>query len=387
MDFDLPEDLQALQRDVAAFADERVAPEAAENDRRHRFPREIIAEAGRRGLLGVSVPREYGGSARGNLGSSLVTEELSRACASTGVIVSVHNSLVCTPIQRFGSDDLRRRYLPKLASGEWLGAYALTEANAGSDAANQQTRAERRGDRYVLDGTKLWITSGDQADVFIVFARTSLPDPARKARGVTAFVVERSFKGVRPGKLEEKCGIRASSTTELILEGCEVPAENVLGEVDHGFKIAMDTLDGGRIGIASQALGIARACLDAAIDYATRHERGGRPLARNQGVQWRVAEMATALEASRWLVRRAAWLRDRGEPCSLAASMAKLHASTAANQAADQAVALLSTAGCSGDRPVERYFRDARITEIYEGTSEIQRLVIARQLLPRDRDE
>lgn len=383
MEFSLPAELTSFQAELREFASEHVAPFAASNDLAHRFPLDPVKAAGKRGFLGVTVPTEFGGLGRGNLGGSLVTEELSRACASVGVTASVHNSLVCTPIVKFGHEGLRQRYLPRLVKGDAIGAYALTEANAGSDAANQQVKAERHGDRFLLNGTKLWITTGDHADVFVAFARTSTPDPDKKARGITAFVIERSFPGVRAGKKEEKCGIRSSSTTELVFEDCEVPEENVLGEVDDGFKIAMDTLDGGRVGIGSQSVGIAQACLDAAIDYATRNRRGGKLLSRQQSIQWKIAEMATTLDAARLLVRRAACLRDAGESCSLAASMAKMFASQGANRIADDAIAILGLAGTGGDHPVERYLRDARITEIYEGTSEIQHLVIARHLLPR----
>ncbi len=381
MDFNLPDEHQALQAAVRRFADEEIRPVADEHDRAGRFPLALVKKAGALGFLGVTLPKKYGGTDLGNLGGSIVTEEISRACASTGVTVSVHNSLVGTPIRKFGTPEQKRRYLPRLASGEWFGAYALTEANAGSDAANQSTRAEKRGDRYVLNGTKMWITTGAYADLFVVFARTSLEDPKKKARGVTAFLVEKTFPGIRPGKHEEKLGIRASSTTELVLEDCEVPEENVLGEVGRGFRIAMDTLDGGRIGIGSQALGIAEACLEASLSYAERREQFQRPIAAFQAIQWKLAEMATDIEAARLLVRRAAWLRDRGEPCSLAASMAKLHASVMANRAAEEAVQIHGGIGYTREYPVERFMRDARITEIYEGTTEIQHLVIARQLL------
>ena len=326
---------------------------------------------------------EYGGSALGNLASSIVTEELSRVCASTGVTISVHNSLVCGPVDKFGSELLKQKYLPRLASGEWLGAYALTEAEAGSDAANQQATAEKRGDRYVLNGTKLWITSGAFADFFVVFARTSAPSNGNRSEGITAFAIEKTTPGLTPGKLEEKVGIRASTTTELLLENCEVPPENVIGEVGQGFRIAMDTLDGGRIGIGSQAVGIAQACLEASTAYSKERQQFGRPIAAFQAIQWKLAEMATDLEAARLLVRKAAWLRDRGEPCALAASMAKLHASVSSNRAADEAVQIHGGAGYTTDFPVERYMRDARITEIYEGTTEIQHLVIARHLIGR----
>lgn len=383
MDFNLSEEMAMLRDTARKFAADEIQPKAAQFDQQKSLPIELIRMAGELGFLGVTIAEEYGGLELGNLASSLITEEISRACASTGVTISVHNSLVCTPIGKFGSADLRRKYLPRLASGEWLGAYALTEAEAGSDAANQTAKAERNGTGFVLNGTKLWITSGDSADVYIVFARTAPPKDGKKAHGITAFVVEKGTPGLRPGKHEEKLGIRASSTTELILEDCEVGEENVLGEVDKGFKIAMDTLDGGRIGIGSQSIGIAQACLDASLTYSAQREQFGRPIGAFQAIQWKLAEMATDIEAARLLVRKAAWLRDRGEPCSLAASMAKMQASVMANRAADEAVQIHGGAGYTTDFPVERYMRDARITEIYEGTTEIQHLVIARHLMGR----
>ncbi len=381
MDFELNEDLKLLQATARRFAEDEVKPHAARLDLEHEFPKQIVKKAAELGFLGVAIPEPYGGSELGHLASSLLVEELSRACASTGVTVSVHVSLVATPICRFGSDAQKKKYLPKLANGEWLGAYALTEANAGSDAANQQAKAVRDGDTFVLNGTKLWITSGAYADLFIVFARTSLDDPKKRHRGITAFLVERTTPGIRPGKTEEKCGLRGSSTTELVLENCRVPAANVLGEVGSGFKIAMDTLDGGRIGIGSQAIGIAQACLDASLKYSRERQQFGRPIGDFQAIQWKLAEMATGIEAARLLVRKAAWLRDKGEPCSLQASMAKMYASTMANRAADEAVQVHGGAGYTTDFPVERYYRDARITEIYEGTTEIQHLVIAKHLM------
>ncbi|MFG0316331.1 MAG: acyl-CoA dehydrogenase, partial [Planctomycetota bacterium JB042] len=370
MDFDLTEDLELLAQTTRSFAAERVAPHAEEWDREHRFPLDVVKEAGELGLLGALIPEEYGGSGLGNLAGSIITEELSRACASVGVTVSVHNSLVATPLRKFGTDAQKEEYLPRMATGEWLGAYALTEANAGSDAANQATKAVADGDHFVLNGTKLWITTGAYADLFIVFARTSLDDPKKKAHGITAFLIEKTAPGLKVGKKEEKLGIRASSTTEIVLEDCRVPAANVLGEVGKGFRIAMDTLDGGRIGIGSQAVGIAQACLDASLKYAQERHQFGRPIAAFQAIQWKLAEMATEIEAARLLVRKAAWLRDRGRPCSLAASMAKLSASTMANRAAEEAVQIHGGAGYTTDFPVERYMRDARITEIYEGRSE-----------------
>ena len=379
MDFNLNEDLTLLRDMVRKFATTQVAPVAEKNDREHLFPTDLVRQAAEEGLMGATVAEQYGGSEFGTMGISLITEELARACASTAVTISVHGSLVCAPIGRFGSEDLKQRYLPKLASGEMLGAYALTEANAGSDAANQQAKAEKVGDKWVLNGTKLWITSGAHADLFVVFARTSQEE--KKHQGITAFVVEKESKGIRAGKLEEKCGIRSSSTTEIILENCEVPESNVLGEVGGGFKIAMDTLDGGRIGIASQSLGIAQACLEASTKYSQEREQFGRPIASFQAIQWKLARMATDIELGRLLTRKAAWLRDRGEPCSKEAAMAKLHCSVMCNRAADEAVQIHGGAGYTTDFPVERYFRDARITEIYEGTTEIQHLVIAKHVL------
>lgn len=384
MDFTLSEDHLMFQEAAARFAEERLAPQAARFDAEHRLPDEILEEASELQLLSLTVPPEYGGTGAGNLAACIVVEELARACASTAVTISVHNSLVCTPIVRFGSDSIKERYLPRLASGELLGAYALTEAQAGSDAANQRTKAVKRGDHWILNGTKLWITNGAKAGLFIVFARTREPaEGEKRSRGITAFVVERGAKGLRVGKEEEKLGIRASSTTELILEDCEVPEENVLGELDRGFRVAMDTLDGGRLGIAAQAIGIARACLDASARYAHERVQFGRPIGEFQAIQWKIAQMALGIESSRLLCHKAAWLRDRGEPCTLLASMAKLHASQVADRAGEEAVQIHGGAGYTTDFPVERFMRDARITEIYEGTTEIQHLVIARHVLSR----
>jgi alkylation response protein AidB-like acyl-CoA dehydrogenase len=318
----------------------------------------------------------------GNVAASLIVDEVSRVCPSTGVTLSVHNSLVCTPISKWASEPLQQRYLPRLANGELLGAYCLSEAEAGTDAANQQTRAVRKGDHWVLNGAKMWITSGTHAGLFIVFARTSdPPDVAHRSRGISAFVVEKGTKGISVGKKEQKLGIRASSTTEILLQECEVPAENLLGAVDKGFHVAMDTLDGGRIGIASQALGIAQGCLDASVAYAKERRQFGRAIADFQAIQWKIAEMATQIDAARLLVRHAAKLRDDGKPCVKEAAMAKLFASQLANRAADDAVQIHGSAGYSREYIVERFFRDARITEIYEGTSEAQRMIIARQVL------
>ncbi|MFO0982226.1 MAG: acyl-CoA dehydrogenase [Planctomycetota bacterium] len=377
---ELSDELLSLQQTVREFAEREVRPHADRLDRTAEFPSEIVRKAAAIGLLGLCTAEEYGGTNMGNLASSIAVEELSRVCASTGVTVSVHNSLVSVPLGKFGSDVVKRKYLPKLATGELLGAYALSEPNAGSDAANQETRAEKRGDRYLLNGTKLWVTSGDHAGVIIIFARTSR-EASSRAKGITAFMVEKDFKGFSVGTKEDKLGIRASSTCELILQDCEVPEENVLHQVGDGFRVAMDTLDGGRIGIASQAVGITQACLEASIKYAKERQQFNQPIGNFQAIQWKIADMATQLSAARMLTRRAAWLRDQHRPCATEAAMAKLFASRLANWAADEAVQIHGSAGYSTEYPVERYFRDARITEIYEGTTEIQRLVIARHMM------
>ncbi|MEZ5990099.1 MAG: acyl-CoA dehydrogenase [Planctomycetota bacterium] len=377
VDFELSED-QVLIRDTARdFADRELAPNAGRWDRDLIFPREAVEHAAELGFLGVTIPEQYGGSALGNVTLCVLLEELNRGCASTGVTVSVHNSLFCSPLVKFGTEDQKQRYLPHMATGEWIGAYCLSEAGAGSDVAAMRCQAKCDGDDYVLDGTKMWITTGSEADAFVVFART---DEDRN-RGITAFLVDKTMPGVSVGKKEEKLGIRASPTTEIILEGTRVPAANRLGEEGEGFKIALDTLDGGRLGIASQSLGIGRACLEASLRYANEREQFGRPIGSFQAVQWKLADMATELDAARLLTWRAANLRDLGQRCSMEASMAKLFASRIANKAAREAVQIHGGAGYTREFPVERYMRDARITEIYEGATDIQRLVIARNLL------
>lgn len=377
--FELSDELKMLRDSVRDFAEQQIAPGAAARDASHEFPSAIMKQCAEMQLMGLTIPEEYGGAGAGNLALSLVLEEINRVDASVGVTMSVHNSLLGGPILKFGSDDIKRRYLPKLASGEMLGAYALTEPQAGSDSANLRLKAERKGDRWILNGTKIWITSGDHAGLMIVFARTDAN--ASKAKGISAFVVETAWKGFKVGKREEKCGIRSSSTVEILLEDMEVPEENRLGNLNEGFKIAMDTLDGGRIGIASQSLGIHRACLEASVKYAKERQQFNQPIGDFQAIQWKIADMATELDAGRLLTHRAASLRDHKLPCTREASMAKLFASRACNKAADEAVQIHGGAGYTKDFPVERYYRDARITEIYEGATDIQRLVIARSYL------
>src|SRR5688572_3047500 len=314
LDFELQEEHQLLQQTVRDFVRDHVEPHAAQYDEKEEFPEIPWKKGAELGLSAVMVPEAYGGNAMGNVAASIVVEEVSRVCPSTAVTFSVHNSLVCAPIARWGSDVLKQRYLPRLASGELLGAYALSEAEAGTDAANQRTRAVKKGDRWVIHGAKLWITSGTRADLFIVFARTSEPaDAAHRSRGVTAFLVEKGFGGFKVGKKEEKLGIRASPTTEILLDGVEVPDENLLGTLDRGFHVAMDALDGGRIGIASQAIGITQGCLDASVKYARERQQFGRPIGDFQAIQWKIAEMATQLDAARLLTRRAAQCRDEGK--------------------------------------------------------------------------
>ncbi len=373
MNFELDDELRLLRDTAREFAQRDVAPTADLRDREHRFPRAELDKAAALGLCGLLVGEEYGGSGLGAHALSITIEEVSRACASTGVTLSVHNSLVCGPLMRHGTSAQKQAWLPRLATGELLGAYALSEAGAGSDAAALRCKAVRKGAGWVLDGAKLWITSGNEADLMIVFARAE--------EGVTAFLVETAAPGFSVGKVEEKLGIRSSSTVEVVLDKVELPADRVLGEVGKGLHVAFDTLDGGRIGIAAQALGIAQASLDAALKYAGEREQFGKPLARFQAVQFKLAQVSAELHGARLATWHAAWLRDQGRPHTLQAAQAKLVASQIANRAADEAVQIHGGAGYTTEFPVARYFRDARITEIYEGTSEIQRLVIARNLL------
>jgi alkylation response protein AidB-like acyl-CoA dehydrogenase len=378
MDFRLSEDELAIQELARDFARNVCGPGAAERDKKEQFPVEQIRKAGELGLMGLLVPEEYGGVGLGNLALSLSLIEINRVDASVGVTLSVHNSLACSCINRWATEEAKREYLPKLASGEWLGAYALSETGSGSDAGSLVCKAEKDGDEWVLTGSKAWITSGDQADVMVVFART---DPDAGNRGVSAFIIETKSDGFSTGAKEPKMGIRSSSTVQVHLDGLRVPARNLLGEVNGGFGIALHTLDGGRIGIASQSLGIMEGCLEHSIAYAREREQFGNRIANFQPIQWKLAEMEERIQASRLLVYRAATLKDRGEPHVRAAAVAKLHASRGANFCAKEAVQIHGGAGYCTDYPVERFFRDARITEIYEGTTEIQKLVIARSLL------
>jgi len=379
MDFSLTEEQSLVQSMARDFAEAELIPRAAQHDREAKMDPEVIRQMSELGLMGFTVPQELGGAGMGNLALSLVLEEINRGCASTGVTLSVHNSLVCAPINKYGTDELKHEWLPRLASGEILGAYALTEPNSGSDAAALRTRADKSGDDWVLNGTKIWVTTGSLAGLVIVYARTNPDVP--KAKGITAFVVSSDTPGFKVGKHEKKVGIRGSPAVELEFQDVRVPKSRVLGEVDRGFPIALDTLDGGRIGIAAQAIGIGRACLEASIKYSKERSQFGKPISSFQAIQWKLADMAARLDAARLLVHRAAWLRDRGEPCGRQAAEAKLLASQACNFAADECLQIHGGAGYTDHFPVERLFRDARITEIYEGVTDIQRLVIARSLL------
>ncbi|OGP10782.1 MAG: acyl-CoA dehydrogenase [Deltaproteobacteria bacterium GWA2_45_12] len=378
MHFQLDEQQKMIQDMARDFAQNEVAPFAAELDEKAEFPSRHLKKMGELGLMGMMVPEQWGGAGLDMVSYVLALEEISAACASTGVTMSVNNSLYCGPISRFGTDEQKKKHLIPFARGEKLGAYCLSEPGTGSDAANQQTTAVKKGDVYVLNGTKNFITSGPNADAMVVFAMT---DKAKRAKGISAFIVEKTFKGFSVGKVEKKMGIRASSTSSIILDNCEVPGENLLGKEGEGFSIAMNTLDYGRVGIATQAMGISRAALEAAIKYAKEREAFGQTISNFQAIQWMLADMSTRIEASRLLTLKAAWLKDQGKPCSMEACQAKLFSSETSNFVTNKAVQIHGGYGYCREYPVERLLRDARITEIYEGTSEIQRLVIARHLL------
>lgn len=368
---------QLMMRDmVRDFAQKEIAP-FVERMEAGEFPRPVLNKMAELGLMGITVPESYGGSGMDFTSYIIAINELSKVSAVIGVILSVHTSVGTNPILYFGSEEQKQKYVTKLAKGEYLGAFCLTEPSAGSDATSLRTRAEKKGDRYIINGSKIFITNGGEADVYIVFAKT---DPSKGAKGVTAFIVEKGTPGLIIGKDEEKMGLHGSRTVELSFENMEVPEENRLGEEGEGFKIAMANLDVGRIGIAAQALGIAEAALEAAVQYANERHQFGKPIIANQGVGFKIADMATAVEAARLLVYRAADLRSKGLPCSKEASMAKLFASQTAREVAIEAVQVFGGYGYTKDYPVERYFRDAKITEIYEGTSEIQRIVISKHL-------
>lgn len=378
MDYTLTKQ-QSMVRDVVRrFAENEVKPLAADVDEQERFPRETVQRMARLGIMGLPYPVEYGGAGGDYPSYAIAVEELSRVCATTGVILSTHISLGCAPIYEFGSDQQKERYLKPMLRGELLGAFGLTEPNAGTDSAAQQTTAVLEGDDYVINGSKVFITNGGEADVYIIFAMT---DKALGNKGISAFIVEKDFPGFLLGKKEHKLGIRGSSTRELIFEDMRVPKENLLGMHNKGFTVAMQTLDGGRIGIAAQALGIAVGALNETLRYMKERVQFGKPISTFQGLQWMVADMHTKIEATRLLVYQAAAMKDRDEKISLAAAMAKLFASETAMDVTTKCVQLHGGYGYTRDYPLERMMRDAKITEIYEGTSQVQRMVIAGALL------
>lgn len=377
MNFQLTEEHQQLREMIRDFALNEVAPTAAERDEEERFDRDIFDKMAELGLTGIPWPEEYGGAGFDYLAYCIAVEELSRVCASTGVTLSAHTSLAGWPVYKFGTEEQKQKYLRPMAEGKKIGAYGLTEPGSGSDAGGMRTYAVEDGDHYVLNGSKIFITNGGIADIYVVFAVT---DPEAGSKGTTAFIVEADFAGFSVGKKEQKLGIRSSPTTEIIFDNCRVPKENILGEVGQGFVVAMKTLDGGRNGIAAQAVGIAQGALDAAAEYAKERVQFGKPIALQQGVGFKLADMATTIEASRLLTYQAAWLESNDLPYGQASAMAKLMAGDTAMKVTTEAVQVFGGYGYTKDYPVERYMRDAKITQIYEGTQEIQRLVISRNL-------
>jgi butyryl-CoA dehydrogenase len=378
MHIELTDEQRMIQQVARDFAEKEVRPIAEAIDREARFPRETVRRMGELGLMGVAIPEALGGAGGDAVGYVLALEEVSRACASHGAIMSVNNSLYCDPVAKFGTDEQKQRFLVPFAGGRKLGCYSLTEPEAGSDASNQHTLARREGDVYVLDGRKIFVTNGREADAALVFAQT---DRTRAHHGISAFLIEKGTPGFTVVKTEDKLGIRASDTAELLFEGCRVPVSQRLGEEGQGFKIAMSALDGGRNGIAAQAVGIAVAAYEAALGYARERKSFGVPIGKHQMVQWMLADMATGIEAARLLTLRAAALKDQGQPHGAQAAMAKLFAAETAMRVTTDAVQIHGGYGFIKEYQVERHFRDAKITQIYEGTSQIQKLVIARHLL------
>ncbi len=378
MDFALTDEHKMIQETARDFADKELLPIAEQVDETKEPPLEVVKKLGELGFLGMMVPEEHGGAGLDDISYVLAMEEISRGCATTGVIMDVNNSLVCEPLNMYANDEQKKRVLTPLAQGELLGAYCLTEPGAGSDAGSIKCRAVEDGDDYVLNGTKIFVTNGGFADIFIIFAVT---DPEKKTRGITAFIVEQDRPGVKRGTREKTMGIRGSMTYEIILEDARIPKANVLGEPGRGFKIGMEALDSGRIGIASQAIGIARAAFDRALNHAKERQQFGRPIGDFQAIQWMLADMSTKIEAAHLLTLSAAWLRVSGGDYVTASAQAKLFAGRVAVEVADAAIQIHGGYGYTQEYHVERHFRDAKITELYEGTSEIQRLIIARRLI------
>lgn len=376
MNLRFTEEQEMMRKMVRDFAQTEIAP-FVEKMEEGEFPKEILKKMGELGLMGIPVPEQYGGSEMDFISYIIAIHEISKVSATVGVILSVHTSVGTNPILYFGTEEQKQKYVPKLAAGEYLGAFCLTEPSAGSDAASLKTRAVKKDGHYVLNGSKVFITNGGEADVYIVFASTN---PELGTKGVSAFIVEKDTPGFIVGKDEHKMGLYGSRTVQLTFEDMKVPAENLLGQEGQGFKIAMSNLDSGRIGIAAQALGIAEAALEAATGYAKERQQFGKPIAAQQGIGFKLADMATAVEAAKLLIYRAAQLRSEGQKCGLEASMAKLFASRTAVEVSTEAIQVFGGYGYTKEYPVERYFRDAKVTEIYEGTSEIQKIVISKQL-------
>jgi alkylation response protein AidB-like acyl-CoA dehydrogenase len=380
MNFKFTEEQQMLKDMCAKFADNVLAPKAAEYDKTHEFPMEHVKKMAEMGLMGVVYPPEYNGSGMDYVSYAIAVEEISRGCASTGVILSAHNSLCTSPLYYFGTESQKKKFVSKLASGEHIGCFGITEPSAGSDAAGTTTTAELKNGKWILNGTKNFITNGGVADIAVVSAVT---DKSQGAKGLSMFIIEKGTPGFSVGKTEEKLGICASSTTELVFDNCEIPEENLLGEKGQGFKIAMHTLDGGRVGIAAQALGIARAAMDAAVVYSKDRVQFKKSISSFQAIQWMIADMATEIEAAKLLIYQAATMLDTGErqKYSKYCAMAKLFASEMSHRVTHKALQIFGGYGYVREYPMERFYRDSRITEIYEGTSEIQRLVIAANVL------
>ncbi|MCU0821670.1 MAG: acyl-CoA dehydrogenase [Spirochaetes bacterium] len=378
MDFELTRQQKLARKIAREFAREELEPTANERDEKMEFPAGAIKKMAELGFMGISIPKEYGGAGLDSISYVLIIEEIARACASTAIIVSVHNSVCAYPILALGTGEQKKKYLPDLTSGRKIGAFALTEPNTGSDAASVETTAELKGDHYVLNGTKTFITNGDTSDIIIVMAST---DRSKRGKGITSFIVEKSFEGLSVGVKENKIGLRSSDTCELIFKDCKVPVENVLGKVGDGLFTALNTLTFGRVGVAAQALGVAECVKEESIKYAKMRKQFGQPIGSFQAIQWMISDMATQIDAARFLIFRAAWLKDQGKSFAMEAPMAKLYASEVAMHAATKAIQIHGGYGCMKGHKVERCFRDAKILEIYEGTSEIQRLIIARNLM------
>ncbi len=378
MNFDLTEEQKRLKREVREFAEAEIAPGAAERDRASRFPWELIPKLAQRKLLGIRAPKEYGGAGLDTLGTALIIEEIARVDGATALIVASHNALCIRHIYEFGDDDLRKRYIPRLATGEVLGAWALTEPEAGSDASALKTTAKLEGGQWVLNGRKMFITQGTVAGVYVILAAT---DPAKGSKGISAFVVEKGTPGFSSGPPTDKFGVRASDTAPLSLDGVRIPVENLIGELNAGYSQAMEILNGGRIGIGAMALGLAQAAFEAALTYAKQRVQFGKPIAEHQAIRFMLADMGCEIEAARHLVYHAAWLSDQGRSTTQEASMAKLYASEMAMRVTNKALQIHGGYGFLKGTLVERYLRDAKLCEIGEGTSEIQRMIISRELI------